>query len=43
MIQGLSLNESLRVLRMSASRFFNPTIAGIWYATEYDPKGQEFY
>ena len=25
------------------ARFFNPTGAGTWYATEYDPKTREFF
>jgi hypothetical protein len=25
------------------AKFFNPTGAGIWYATEYDPKTRTFF
>ena len=25
------------------AKFFNPTGAGTWYATEYDPASQEFF
>lgn len=25
------------------AKFFNPTGAGTWYATEYDPKGKMFF
>ena len=25
------------------AKFFNPTGAGIWYATEYDPKTRNFF
>ena len=25
------------------AKFFNPTGAGTWYATEYDPKGRLFF
>lgn len=25
------------------AKFFNPTGAGTWYATEYDPKTREFF